>query len=367
MTQVRLEHINLDIKGKQILNDINFQIDDKIYCVFVGPSGCGKTVLLRIIAGLTVPTNGHVYFDDQIMDNIPASERNIAMTFQTYALYPNLTVEKNWEFPLYAEGCSQDEINQRIKQVSELLNMEPLMHRYPGELSGGQQQRVALGRSLVRQPTVYLHDEPMGNLDAKLRIELRASLKKIQVDMGITTVHVTHDQVEAQGLGDKLVVMDTGTIEQVGTPEEIYEKPANLYVAGFIGTPRMNFFDGSLVAQNGSLIFESPMVKLLLPGETRAELAGFNLEDKIRLGIRPEAIKVSPTEGAQAMPGKVYVTEAQSNEVIIDVLLDGDTHIKTRSAWHTLGFDPALDQTVYLDFDVSQLHLFDPERGKRIA
>jgi multiple sugar transport system ATP-binding protein len=367
MTQVRLEQINLEIKEKQILKDVNFTIDDKKYCVIVGPSGCGKTVLLRIIAGLTHPTSGHIYFDERVMDEVPASERNIAMTFQMYALYPNLTVEKNWEFPLYAEGCSQDEIKRRIKQVSELLAMEPLLHRYPGELSGGQQQRVALGRSLVRQPTVYLHDEPMGNLDAKLRVELRASLKKIQVDMGITTVHVTHDQVEAQGLGDKLVVMDTGTIEQIGTPEEIYEKPANLYVAGFIGTPRMNFFDGRLVAQNGSLQFENPVVELPLPDKVRAELEGYNLSNEVRLGIRPEAIKVSASESDQAMPGTIYVTEAQSNEVIIDVLLNGDTHIKTRSAWHTLGFEPTIDQNVYLKYDTNQLHLFDPTSGERIA
>ncbi|UCG11443.1 MAG: ABC transporter ATP-binding protein [Deltaproteobacteria bacterium] len=367
MTSIRLENVHVNFGKTEVLRDISLEVADGELCVIVGPSGCGKTVTLRAISGLTRPSRGHVYFDDNVIDHVAPGDRNVGMAFQTYALYPNMTVRENWEFPLRAAKRQEELIQERVGQVTGLLDMGPLLNRYPRELSGGQQQRVALGRALVRRPQVFLLDEPMGNLDAKLRVELRASLRKLQMDLGVTTVYVTHDQVDAQALGDKIVVMDVGSVQQVGTPEQIYETPANLFVAGFIGTPRMNFLDGTLKQENGNLVVEHPLFKMDLPEEVVGRLADNARDRKVVMGVRPESIGVSTHPGPQTIPGKIYVCEPQSNEVIIEIELEEEVHLKVRVGRDALGFEPYIDQLVQVQIDPDTLHFFDSVTGVRLS
>jgi len=365
VASVRVEGVTVQFGRSTVLQDITFEVADGQLCVLVGPSGCGKTVALRVIAGLTRPSKGHVYLDGALVDDVPPGDRDIAMCFQTYALYPYMTVRENWTFPLRAANLPPAEIEQRVSAVMKLLYMEPLMERRPRELSGGQQQRVALGRALVRRPRLYLLDEPFGNLDAKLRVEMRAELKKLQMDLGITTIHVTHDQVEAQALGDRIVVMDVGTIQQVGTPEEIYEQPANLFVAGFVGTPRMNFIQCSLERRDDALVAVHPRFALPLPPDKAARIEQAAPAGPVILGIRPESIKLSPVAHG-GIPTEVYVVEPQSNELIVDLLF-GDEVLKMRGVRDRIGFVPQINQRVFMSFDPRAVHVFDPATGRRIS
>jgi len=366
VAEVRIENVTVRFGRSTVLKDASFEVADGELCVIVGPSGCGKTVLLRTVAGLTQPVEGHIYFDGKPMDNVSASQRDVAMCFQTYALYPYMTVQQNWEFPLRAINLPEKEIRQRVGQVTALTHMEPLMARYPRELSGGQQQRVALGRALVRRPRVFLLDEPFGNLDAKLRVEMRSKVKRLQMDLGITTLHVTHDQVEAQALGDKLVVMDMGTIQQVGTPEEIYEQPDNLFVAGFMGTPRMNFIPCKLVRDDGKLSFNHPAFTLLVPPSRVAAIEANTTGPDVILGIRPENVYISPTPVPGSFPAEVYVLEPQSDEIIISLAI-GDLNLKSRVDQDKIQFNLELDQTVYVSLDGNYLHVFAGKTQRRIA
>ena len=365
MASVTVEDVTVRFGGNTVLDSIGFEVDDGEFCVLVGPSGCGKTVTLRVIAGLTRPHRGRVYMDGRPVDHVPPGDRDVAMCFQTYALYPYMTVRENWTFPLRAARLPEDEIRRRVEMVTELLHMGPLMDRYPRELSGGQQQRVALGRALVRRPRVYLLDEPFGNLDAKLREEMRAKVKKLQMDLGITTIHVTHDQVEAQAMGDKIVVMDVGTIQQVGTPEEIYEEPANLFVAGFIGTPPMNFIECTLSRREEALIVRHPRFELPLPPAKAARIQEQGKEGSVILGVRPESIRLSPRP-EEGIPAEVYVLEPQSNQLIVDLKFD-DMILKAREVQERLGFEPRLNQPVAMWFDPERIHLFDKATGRRIG
>ncbi len=365
MAEVKVENISVQYGRNTVLKDVSFEVADGELCVIVGPSGCGKTVLLRTVAGLTKPQTGHVYFDGRLMDDVPPSERNVAMCFQTYALYPYMTVQQNWEFPLRAVNLTEAEIKKRIERVVELTHMESLMARYPRELSGGQQQRVALGRALVRRPCVFLLDEPFGNLDAKLRVELRSTVKRLQIELRITTLHVTHDQVEAQSMGDKIVVMDMGTIQQVGTPEEIYEQPDNLFVASFFGTPRMNFIPCELKSEEDQLFFIHPTFTLPVLANRVAAIKAGTSDDKVILGIRPENVFISASPEPGSIPAQVYVLEPQSNEVIVDLVL-GDMILKSRVDRDELDFEPQLNQTVYLRFATELMHVFDSQSQQRI-
>ena len=366
MAEVKVENVSVRFGRNVVLRDASFQVADGELYVFVGPSGCGKTILLRTVAGLTQPLEGHVYFDGKPVDNVAPSNRDVAMCFQTYALYPYMTVRQNWEFPLRAVNLADEEIQQRVEQVMALTHMEPLMDRYPRELSGGQQQRVALGRALVRRPRVFLLDEPFGNLDAKLRVELRARVKRMQMDLGITTLHVTHNQVEAQAMADKIVVMDMGTIQQVGTPEEIYEQPVNTFVAGFIGTPRINFIPCELERDEGQLFFVHPAFTLPVPPNRVAAIEAGTTDNGIVLGIRPENVSITASPVSDSVPAEVYMLEPQSDELIVDLVV-GDMTLKSRSGRDEIGFEPQLNQTVYARFDSDFVHIFDGESQRRIA
>jgi len=362
VTRIDIEAVSVRYGSRMILKDVTFTVEDSELCVLVGPSGCGKTTLLQVIAGLTRPAQGRVRFDGQPMDGVPPGDRDIAMCFQTYALYPTMTVRENWVFPLRMERLPESEIRRRIDEIAELLHMGPLLDRYPHQLSGGQQQRVALGRALVRRPRVYLLDEPMGNLDAKLRIELRAHLKRIQKERGITTIYVTHDQADAQALGDRMVVLHEGRIQQIGAPQEIYDRPGNLFVARFVGSPPMNLIPCELAYRNGrpSLLhpaFEIPLPDLFL--DAAPPPAG-----PVILGVRPEALRVCPEDSG--IPAEVYVVEPQGDEVILDLRV-GDHLLKGRFPQEALGFRPQLNQRLCIAFDPKSLHLFDPQTGLRIV
>jgi multiple sugar transport system ATP-binding protein len=364
MASVKVEDVTVRFGQSRVLREVSFEASDGELCVLVGPSGCGKTTALRVVAGLTRPTTGHVYLDGKLSDGVSPGDRDVAMCFQTYALYPYMTVRQNWEFPLRAANLSPDEIESRVSSVMRMLHMEPLMGRLPRELSGGQQQRVAIGRALVRRPRLYLLDEPFGNLDAKLRVEMRAELKRLQMDLGITTLHVTHDQVEAQALGDRIVVMDVGTAQQVGTPEEIYEKPANLFVAGFIGTPRMNFIECSLERREGMVVALGGLFSLPLPPEMAARVEQRAPSGRITLGIRPESIKLSPVDDG-GIPVQVYVTEPQGSELIADLVF-GESLFKARIRRDRIGFVPKINDKVFASFAPHAVHVFDPSTGRRI-
>jgi inositol-phosphate transport system ATP-binding protein len=358
LASIRLEDICLEYMGKEVCSDVNLSVEDGELCALVGPSGCGKSVLLRIIAGLIKPTSGSVYIDGQLANDVPAADRDVAMVFQSFALYPYMTVRENWAFPLRAGKLPKQDIDARINTVSEFLEMDPLLDRRPKQLSGGQQQRAALGRALVRRPRLFLLDEPLGSQDAKKRIELGTELKKLQMDLGITTVLVTNDQIEAQALGDKLAVMDIGSLQQLGAPEEVYERPVNLFVARFIGSPAMNLFDCTLDRENGELYLNHPRFRVPLPPDVASRVEATVQGDEVVLGVRPEHITVRLDEQPDTIPAKIYVLEPQSNEMLIDLRV-ADLVVRTRADREDLGFQPRLDQKVFLTLDKEFMHVFD--------
>ena len=280
MAKVTLENVSKHFVSKQstevvAVKDFNLKIEDKEFVVFVGQSGCGKTTTLRMIAGLEEITQGKIYIGDRLINRIPAKDRDIAMVFQNYALYPHMTVFDNLAFSLEMRKFSKEEITQRVREAADLLEISGLLDRKPKQLSGGQRQRVAVGRTIVRKPQVFLFDEPLSNLDAKLRVQMRGELKKLHERLASTIIYVTHDQVEAMTMGDRIVVMKDGLIQQVGKPLDLYFHPVNKFVAGFIGSPTMNFMEGKLVASNNRLYVETDGMRLKVPEEKAGRLQGY--------------------------------------------------------------------------------------------
>lgn len=366
LTELHLENVSLRYAGRNVLENINLTVNHGELCTVVGPSGCGKSLILRIIAGLVKPSKGEVYFNGRPISHVSPGARDIAMVFQNFALYPYMSVRDNWAFPLRAEKLPVREIDARIAYVAALLQMEVLLDRRPTQLSGGQKQRAALGRALVRRPTLFLWDEPLGAQDAKRRVELRTELKKLQMDMRITTICVTSDQIEALSLGDKVVVMDVGSIQQVGTPEEIYDHPTNLFVASFVGNPRMNFFDATLQWRGDRLTVQSPYFELVLPPLLASRVDSANVERAVVVGVRPEDIAVHIGPTPDGIKARVYVAEPESNQILIDFRL-GDQIVRTRCDRDELDFEPEIDQQVYLVVKSNALHLFDKASGQRIG
>jgi multiple sugar transport system ATP-binding protein len=366
LASIRLENVTLRYGGKNVLDDINLSVTDKELCSLVGPSGCGKSLVLRIIAGLVKPTRGTVYFDDRPVNSVPAGDRDIAMVFQRFALYPYMTVRENWAFPLRAARLSHLEIEGRIRAMSESLQMDVLLDRRPTQLSGGQQQRAALGRALVRRPRLFLWDEPLGAQDAKRRVELRTDLKKLQMELGITTVCVTSDQFEAQALGDRVAVMDTGTLQQVGTPEEVYEMPVNLFVAGFIGSPPMNLIEGKLQRKDGQLYVTHPQFQMCLPPALASGAEAGTRNGAVVVGIRPEHIRVSTRELPEAIRARLFVAEPESNQLLMDFKL-GDLTVRTRCDREEMDCEPQVGEEAFLILDQNAMHLFDEASGRRIG
>ncbi|MEG1418290.1 MAG: ATP-binding cassette domain-containing protein, partial [Oscillospiraceae bacterium] len=287
MAKITLKDVSKVYDGSlAAVQDFNLEVEDREFVVLVGPSGCGKSTVLRMIAGLEEVSEGELYIGGRLVNDIPPKDRDVAMVFQNYALYPHMTVYENMGFPLKADGVSKPEMDQRIKESAELLGITELLHRRPNQLSGGERQRVAIGRALVREPAVFLMDEPLSNLDAKLRTELRAEIIKLRRRVDTTFIYVTHDQVEAMTLGDRLVIMRDGRIQQIGAPQHVFLHPANIFVAGFIGTPQMNFFDVKLEEQRGRYSIHLGNAVIELDGEQSSRLSSSGIESReLILGI----------------------------------------------------------------------------------
>ena len=356
MAQVVLKQINKFYDTVHAVKDVNLQIRDKEFVVFVGPSGCGKTTTLRMIAGLEAISSGDISIGAQVVNDLAPMDRDIAMVFQNYALYPHMSVFDNMAFGLKMRKFDKSEIATRVKQAADILGIDELLKRKPRQLSGGQRQRVALGRAIVRHPQVFLFDEPLSNLDAKLRVQMRVELKKLHQRLGTTAVYVTHDQVEAMTLGDRVVVMKDGWVQQVGEPLELYNQPANKFVAGFIGSPAMNFStvtvterDGRLAAVNGGMNIEVPphLVDRLKP----------HANQQITLGIRPEDLRVANGSDPAGLTfdTKVEVIEQLGSEILLDVRVGDGTMVAS--------VDPTtrtkMQETLRLAMNPARIHFFD--------
>ena len=328
MGQVVLKGINKFYDSVHAVKDVNLQIRDKEFVVLVGPSGCGKTTTLRMIAGLEAISSGDISIDGTVINELAPMDRDIAMVFQNYALYPHMSVYDNMAFGLKMRQFGRDEIEKRVREAADILGIGEMLNRKPRQLSGGQRQRVALGRAIVRHPRVFLFDEPLSNLDAKLRVQMRVELKKLHQRLGTTAIYVTHDQVEAMTLGDRVVVMKDGLVQQVGEPLELYNNPANKFVAGFIGSPSMNFASVTVTEANGSLIVENAGLCIKLPDETARRLRG-HIGREILLGVRPEDLSVASAADSDrsCFDAVIEVIEQLGSEILLDMKVGGDVMV----------------------------------------
>ena len=318
-SQKKSNNLMITDEGVLAVQDFNLDIKDREFIVLVGPSGCGKSTTLRMVAGLEEISGGDLLIDGKRMNDVAPKDRDIAMVFQSYALYPHMTVRENMEFPLKLRKMPKDEMNKRVDEAAEILGITQYLDRKPKALSGGQRQRVAIGRAIVREPKVLLMDEPLSNLDAKLRNQMRAEIIKLRQRIDTTFIYVTHDQTEAMTLGDRIVIMKDGIVQQVGTPQEVFDHPANLFVAGFIGMPQMNMFDAKLVEQSGKYSVELDGVSIALSEEKQEALAKNNVKSQeITLGIRPEHIALAQA-GKDAITGKVDVSEMMGSAIHLHV------------------------------------------------
>ena len=371
MATVTLKNINKVYDGNvHAVIDFNLHVKDKEFIVFVGPSGCGKTTTLRMIAGLEEITSGELRIDDDVVNDVAPKDRNIAMVFQSYALYPHMTVYDNMAFGLKLRKVSREEIERRVNEAAEILGLKPLLQRRPKALSGGQRQRVALGRAIVRDAKVFLMDEPLSNLDAKLRVQMRTEITKITQRLGITTIYVTHDQTEAMTMASRIVVMKDGYIQQIGAPKEIYDFPENRFVAGFIGSPAMNFIEGKVLETGEFFVGDHKlgMHKIKVPQKMFEVLKEQNqIEKPIVLGIRPEDIhdEFSKFEGYDdfKLEYKIDVCELLGYESLVYTQLSGQP-IVAKVAART---DISMGDTISLAFDMNKCHFFvADEAAKRI-
>jgi multiple sugar transport system ATP-binding protein len=327
----------------------------------LGPSGCGKTTTLRLIAGLEILTSGDICIGDRLVNDLSPRERNIAMVFQSYALYPHMTVSDNMAFPLKLRKVPRDEIKKRVNDSAELLGIQDLLDRRPRELSGGQRQRVALGRAMVRNPDVFLLDEPLSNLDAKLRVHMRAELKRLQRSLGVTTIYVTHDQIEALTMSDKIAVMNKGSLQQVDGPEELYKKPANTWVAGFIGSPPMNLFDCTLVMQENSAYLDTSEFKITIDPKLGSMIRREATSSELVLGARPEDLAIVESD-RDAIQADIYVVEPIGESTIVDLKI-GRYLAKARAP---AGFKKEIGEKVFVRIAGDQIHLFDKRNEKAL-
>jgi len=366
MAEIVLKNIVKKFGDIIAVNDLNLDIKNKEFLVLLGPSGCGKTTTLRCISGLETADEGDVLIGGKDVTMLRASQRDIAFVFQLYALYPILTAYENIAFPLKAQKYDKDKIKAEVDKVAELLQIKHILNKKPRELSGGDMQKVALGRAIVRRPKAFLLDEPIGTLDAKFREEMRMELKKLHIDIGATTVYVTHDQAEAMSMGDRIAIMNLGVLQQVGTPHEIYSNPKNLFVANFIGSPGMNFIDCEpLRDSNGKVILKLLIddMYISIPEKIQKTILNKSNENKkLVLGIRPEDVSFSMQKEEDFLKAKVYVVEGMGSYNIIDVNLGVETiRVRTLPA-----LQPNIGETAYIRFDVERMSLFDKETENAI-
>ena len=354
MASVTFANIEKSFGTTKVIHGIGFDIADGEFVVLVGPSGCGKSTLLRMLAGLEEITGGTIAIDGRVVNDVESKDRDIAMVFQSYALYPHMTVADNMAFSLKLRKADPAMITERVSKASRILNLDPYLKRYPRELSGGQRQRVAMGRAIVRDPKVFLFDEPLSNLDAKLRVAMRAEIKALHQRLKTTTVYVTHDQVEAMTMADRIVVMHDGRIEQIGTPLELYDRPGNLFVAQFIGSPAMNVVNGTVRRSGGGAHVESGNVKWPLNGVSGAD------GQAVTYGIRPEHLTLA---GGSGVPGEIIVVEPTGAETELLIRV-GEEQVILRTHGRPR-VNP--DEKVNLAVDPANVHLFDRGTGQRLA
>ncbi len=352
MANLNLKNIKKSFEKVDVIRGIDLDVLDGEFTVFVGPSGCGKSTLLRVIAGLEDATSGEILIDGEVMNDVDASKRGLSMVFQSYALYPHMSVRENMAFGLKLSKLPAAEIDKRINDAAEILKITHLLDRLPKTLSGGQRQRVAIGRSIVREPKIFLFDEPLSNLDAELRVQMRLELAKLHERLSATMIYVTHDQVEAMTLADKIVVLNGGHIEQVGSPLELYNNPVNVFVAGFIGSPQMNFIDVSVSdTQNG-------MPVVTLPGgaslNVPVEAADLKPGDTVKLGIRPEHLHLSSGPGAD-IPGKIILSEQLGSETYLHAVISSGATLVIQSPGQVL---LKSGDKVSFELDAAHTHLF---------
>ena len=403
MAEITLENLTkVYSDGTKAVTDLDLEVGAGEFVVFVGPSGCGKTSALRMIAGLEAITAGEVRIDGEVVNDLPPKDRDIAMVFQNYALYPHMNAAKNMGFPLKMRGLPQREIDTRVTEAARVLGLSDTLHKKPRTLSGGQRQRVAMGRAIVRNPQAFLMDEPLSNLDAKLRVEMRAEISRIQRDLGVTTIYVTHDQTEALTMGDRVAVMRNGVLQQVAVPKELYARPRNLFVAEFIGSPAMNLVTADLERSDGDVRAAFGSHRLRLDPATLERHPGLSGYEgrKIVLGIRPEDIEdaavLGETDSERVISVVCDIREDMGSEVVVRFNVDAD-RAATREVVEALAVEDAEDeetrlaaerargqgvvfvarldrttearerQPLAVQVDVAQLHFFDPETGARIG
>ena len=353
-------------EGVVAVDDFNLEIADKEFIVFVGPSGCGKSTTLRMIAGLEDITRGELRVDGQLMNDVEPKDRDMAMVFQNYALYPHMTVRQNLEFPLELRKVPKEEMDRKVEWAAEILGITPYLHRRPRALSGGQRQRVAIGRAIVRDPKVLLMDEPLSNLDAKLRNQMRAEIIKLRKNLNATFIYVTHDQTEAMTLGDRIVIMRNGDVQQIGTPQEVFDHPANLFVAGFIGTPQMNLFDGELVVENGTYAVRVGDALITLSEDKQKNLAEAGAKaQKVIVGARPEHITLAEKEGSM-IEGVVDVSEMMGSSVHLHINVGGKDCIIIAPRLDLDTGNLAAGSKIRFTLAPNAVHVFDPETEKNL-
>ena len=351
MAGVSVHNLIKNFGTVKVLQDVSFQAEDGEFIALVGPSGCGKSTLLRSIAGLETVQGGSIRIGDREVNNLDPKERDAAMVFQNYALYPHMTVRQNMAFSLKLHGGKPLEIAERVTEAAKILGLEPYLERYPRQLSGGQRQRVAMGRAIVRKPSVFLFDEPLSNLDAALRVQMRAEIRSLHKRIGVTSIYVTHDQIEAMTMADKIVVLQAGKVQQVGHPLELYDWPCNIFVATFIGSPAMNIIpvsesDGKLITNDGHVLVASKR----------------KMNEKFNLGIRPEHVVIAPNGKKGSVPASVETVESTGNMSFLNCRVAGQIVNIT-----TTGRPPAKQgENIALSFPPERIHLFDIETGMRV-
>jgi multiple sugar transport system ATP-binding protein len=365
LAEVRFEHVTKRFGETVAINNLDLVIADKEFLVLVGPSGCGKSTALRMLSGLEEITEGNIYIGNRLVNNVPPKDRDIAMVFQSYALYPHMSVYDNMAFGLSLRKVPKPEIKRRVTEAARILGIEELLKRKPRQLSGGQRQRVALGRAIVREPAAFLLDEPLSNLDAKLRVQTRAELSKLHQRLGTTFIYVTHDQVEAMTMANRIAVLKLGILQQVGTPQELYDRPGNVFVAGFIGSPSMNFIEVTIKQEKDGAYLDAEGLHLPVPAD-KIDALGKYINKKIIFGIRPEDVHSPDYQmpGITAAPvhGRVDVTELMGNEFFLHMTIGSreflarvDARTKARPG-----------QDIGLVFDMANMHAFDPGDESRI-
>jgi len=363
--EVTLEELSKWFGQVKAVSNLSLKIEDGEFVALLGPSGCGKTTTLLMIAGIYKPTSGRIYFGDRVVNDLPPKDRKIGMVFQDYALYPHMTVLQNIAFPLKLQRVPRKVREERAREAAELVQIEELLDRRPSQLSGGQQQRVALARALVKEPDILLLDEPLSNLDAKLRITMRAELKRLQKELGITTIFVTHDQLEALTMADRIAVLDRGELQQFSTPDELYNSPSNLFVAGFIGTPPMNFIEASLERLAGEVFLVNEVLRLRLPEELARRVAtSMPASAQLVLGIRPEDVAIAQ-EGE--LEGEIQVLEPLGRDLLVTISLgSGGTQGPTIKVLAPPTLRAAMGDKVKLQLDMGRIHLFDKATGEAL-